>query len=99
MEKLIAIKKDGMIYTLKAQNGTNIKLALEFLCEHKFEENDAIYLHQSIILQNKINLFQIYTFSNIDSKFGKELLSQDDEDFAKIEKQNGATVLLKRVYG
>ncbi len=99
MEKLIAIKKDGMNYTLKMQDGNKIELALEFFCEEKFEENDALFLNANLINQNSNKYSPFYTFGKIDSKFGKNISSQDDKDFAKLEKQNGKTIMLKRIYG
>ena len=99
MIKLKIINIDNYIYNLEDEKGKKYIFNLEFMdVENKIDISDFLYFSSELLDPMYEGYSKSYTFSNLNSKYGKRNLKEGDIDIIKVE-QDGKEILLKRIYG
>ena len=97
--KLRIIEINGYNYEVVDQTGQRYKLNLEFMdVLEQPKEDDYIIMEECLLNPEYEKYSHSYTFGPLDSKYGKENITQADPDQIVIIVDN-EEVVLKRLYG
>ncbi len=97
--KLRIVEIDGYSYELLDSNNQRYRLNLEFVdIFEQPNEDDFIVLDDCLLNPNYKEYSTSYTFGPIDSKYGRENVTQADPDFAVLIVDD-EEIILKRLYG
>ena len=97
--KLRIVEINGYNYEVLDQSGQSYKLNLEFIdVFDQPKENDYIVMEDCLLNPRYEKYSSSYTFGPLDSKYGKENVTQADPDQISIIVDDEETVL-KRLYG
>ena len=95
MKKLEINKIDNYQYELKDMNDKIYHFNIEFYnLEKELKIGDYIYISEKL-LQEK---YSVLSFDTLDSKYGRNIETEEDEDLAILLIDN-KKIYLKRVYG
>ena len=95
MKKLKINKIDNYQYELKDMNDKIYHFNIEFYnLEKELKIEDYIYISEKL-LQEK---YSVLSFDTLDSKYGRNIETEEDEDLAILLIDN-EKIYLKRVYG
>lgn len=99
MIKLEITNLDNYLYTLTDERGKNYTFNLDFLdIQDKPQIGDYIEISEELLNPKYEGYSTYYTFGGLDSKYGREITSEDDIDSIKVIK-NELEIRLKRLYG
>ena len=99
MKKLIIIKKDNFLYTLKDKNNKEYIFNLEFQdIDIILNSNDNIYFSENLLNKNYNEYSTTYTFGPLDSTYGRNIDNENNPDIIRVDTKE-KTIYLKRLYG
>ena len=95
MKKLVIIKKDSYVYTLKDTDNNMYQFNIEFYnIEKNPEVGDYLFMSEKILKENNL----VLSFDCIESEYGRKLKNAYDEDIVVLM-VNKDKIYLKKVYG
>ena len=95
MKKLMIIKKDRYVYTLKDTDNNMYQFNIEFYnIEKNPEVGDYLFMSEKILQENN----SVLSFDCIESEYGRKLKNATDDDIVVLM-INEEKIYLKRVYG
>lgn len=99
MVKLEIVDRQDYTYTLKSNKGKEYTFNLEFIdvCD-ALNVGDYIYMKEELLNPKYVGYSVMYTFGDLESKYGKPNISKNDIDVIMLE-MGTKLVYAKRLYG
>lgn len=96
--KVANIGEYGEINFIDTKDKKEYSFIMQFICDYTPKVGDNFYIHDSLLYPGYAEYSKMYTFGDLDSKYGRAIKDENDVNLISIV-QDKKRYDLKRVYG